>query len=579
MDFRARYQKELDHLLLAGQSFSKVHTQARHLAERSGDPDVERLLEGFAFLSAKVQARIDAGAPELIHHLSELLAPAQLRPIPACTMLEFSSDPSLGRELVELPTHTTICSEEVQGLSLKFRTTRPLTILPMVIEHCELQAHSERTCKLVLGLQGTPAMANQLAELGHLDLFVDGGNEQACNLYHAMLSHCERLDVKTTDGQMGIDRPRIQELGFDQDTPLLPWPKQARQGQRTLAEYFTLPEKFRQLRITGLEKLSAFGQSSTLTFVFYLETRAGTLGVVRKNALKLHVSPAINLFHCDAEPITQDCIAGPQRIRAAGHRIDQFELYEAKSLTHTIVGRAQRTRLPALFSSFAPPQGPSYVIERRPSQVDQRSDCFVRVLNPQRSLEAARAVVSMELLCSHRNLPSELRLGQINRFEHPVATQLRVHNLCLPSQSSPAPLHGELQWQLFSLLAAARSARPSIDQLKGLLWSYNHQARLRSNQGQANQQLSDALRSVDTIPFTGLVEGIPTRGMANKIELDEQELSDGQIYLFGRVLHALLSDSVALNTLNRSELHLHPSGRSLTWCPRSRTPPRLQGSV
>lgn len=577
MDFRARYQNELEHLRLAGQSFSKLHSQARHLAERGGDPDVERLLEGFAFLCAKVQARIDAGTPELIGQLAELLAPAQLRPIPSCTMLEFTSDPSQGRELVELGLHTQVCSEKVQDLRVRFRSTQPLTILPMVIERIEVQGNDERSCKVVVTLQGTPDIAKLLAQVGHLDLFMHGGCEQASNLYHSLLSSCAKLEFLSKSSSVDLGPPQFQELGFEPTTPLLPWPDQALLGQRTLAEYFSFPQKFRQLRIQGLTKLEGFPRDAKLDVVFHLQKGARELGALANDSIKIHCAPAINLFDCDAEPITQDCIAAPRRIRIAGHRVDQFELYDCKTVTRALFGQEERTRLPALFSSFAPPKGAAYFIERRPGQLDEHSDAFLRILDPQKNLEAKRTLVSMELLCSHRKLASELSLGQISRFEQAVAPQLRVRDLYAPTQSSPAPLHGELQWQLFSWLAATRSADLSKAQLQGLLWSYNHQARLRSAQGQANQQLSESIRDLRSTSFTGLAQGLPTRGRSKQIEIEEQVLSPGQAYLFGRVLHELFSDMAGLNTLHRTELQLHPSKRRMIWNADAGSSPHRQG--
>lgn len=576
MDFRSRYQRELDHLLLAGKSFARVHSQARHLAERSGDPDVERLLEGFAFLSAKVKARIDAGAPDLIHSLTELLAPAQLRPIPSCTILEFKSDPSRCRASVDIPMHTEICSEDVQGIPIRFRITQNLTLLPMTIEHTRMQDCGAGACIVEFTVQGERSLANQVSELGHLDLYIHGSCEQASDLYYAIVSHCHRIEIHGQNTKIELCSPSMQSLGQRLDTPLFPWPVQAWQGQRILAEYFTLPEKFRQIRISDLGHVTKLAPNQRLTFKLFLDISAKTLGPLTNDPIKLHCVPAINLFECDAEPITQNELSVPQRIRATGHDLDQFELYEVKKVTRSLFGQDRRDELPSLFSHFRPPKGPAYVIERRPSSIDQRSDSYLRIVDPGPHKGAQRELMSMELLCSHRQLASKLRLGQINRFSTPVATHIEVCDLRVPTVSSPAPLHDNLQWQLFSLIGAARCARPSKAQLDRLLQAYNHQARVQSAQGQANQQLHDAIVDVTSRSFTGLVRGVPTRGRESTVELQERNLSVGQAFLFGQVLHELLSDTTALHTLHRSRLRLHPSGKTMTLCARGCAHPRLQ---
>src|SRR5512141_2299308 len=88
--FSKYYQSELAFLRGMGKEFAAAHPElAGLLAERGGDPDVERLLEGFAFLSARIRERLDDAVPELIHDLTEILLPHYLRPVPACTVVEF----------------------------------------------------------------------------------------------------------------------------------------------------------------------------------------------------------------------------------------------------------------------------------------------------------------------------------------------------------------------------------------------------------------------------------------------------------------------------------------------------------
>ena len=47
------------------------------------DPYVERLLEGFAFLAARVQLKIDSEFPRFTQHLMEMVFPGFISPVPA----------------------------------------------------------------------------------------------------------------------------------------------------------------------------------------------------------------------------------------------------------------------------------------------------------------------------------------------------------------------------------------------------------------------------------------------------------------------------------------------------------------
>ena len=74
--FQRYYQDELSYLRELGREFAAAHPALAHsLAEEGADPDVERLLEGFAFLGAQIRQKLDDEFPELTHSLLEMLYP------------------------------------------------------------------------------------------------------------------------------------------------------------------------------------------------------------------------------------------------------------------------------------------------------------------------------------------------------------------------------------------------------------------------------------------------------------------------------------------------------------------------
>ena len=90
------YQEELAQLKELGSEFAASHPAlAPMLGGPSSDPDVERLLEGVAFQTGLLRAKLDDDFPELIHDLARLVCPHFLRPIPATTMVAFAPKSSL----------------------------------------------------------------------------------------------------------------------------------------------------------------------------------------------------------------------------------------------------------------------------------------------------------------------------------------------------------------------------------------------------------------------------------------------------------------------------------------------------
>ena len=97
--FNKYYQDELAFLREMGKEFSKAYPALAHmLAERGSDPDVERLMEGFAFLAGRIRQKLDDEFPEITHTLLTLLWPQYLRPIPSMSIVEFTPVPNAIRE-------------------------------------------------------------------------------------------------------------------------------------------------------------------------------------------------------------------------------------------------------------------------------------------------------------------------------------------------------------------------------------------------------------------------------------------------------------------------------------------------
>ena len=94
--FLRYYSQELQHLREVGGEFAQDYPK---IAGRLGldgfecaDPYVERLLEGFSFLAARVQMKIDAEFPRFTQHLSELVYPHFLAPTPSMAVVQLQPD-------------------------------------------------------------------------------------------------------------------------------------------------------------------------------------------------------------------------------------------------------------------------------------------------------------------------------------------------------------------------------------------------------------------------------------------------------------------------------------------------------
>src|ERR1700744_2625013 len=138
------YERELGYLRQLGGAFAKKYPRvaSRLLLEpdRCDDPHVERLLEGFAFMAARVHLRIDDDFPELTSALLGLVSPHYLRPIPSMTVVECQTDPEQGKQTAGLvvPAKTQLVTRRlVDGQACRYQTAYPVQLWPVSISECE----------------------------------------------------------------------------------------------------------------------------------------------------------------------------------------------------------------------------------------------------------------------------------------------------------------------------------------------------------------------------------------------------------------------------------------------------------
>ena len=104
------YNLELQHLREMGaefaQQFPKVAARLGMSGLEVADPYVERLLEGFAFLAARVQLKLDAEFPRFTQTLLEIVYPHYLAPTPSMAVVQLkpdAEDPGLATGVARRP--------------------------------------------------------------------------------------------------------------------------------------------------------------------------------------------------------------------------------------------------------------------------------------------------------------------------------------------------------------------------------------------------------------------------------------------------------------------------------------------
>ncbi|HLQ37076.1 MAG TPA: type VI secretion system baseplate subunit TssF, partial [Planctomycetota bacterium] len=282
------------------------------------DPYVERLLEGFAFLTARVQLKIDAEFPRFTAALLECLFPNYLAPVPSMAMLQFTpnaAEPALVAGF-ELPRGTVARGLLGKGdqTTCEYRTAQSLLLWPIELLQAQYIGSPRDLAafqlpdlpevragvRLRLGTTGK-ATWGQLP-IRSLPLFLLGPEDLPMHLYEQLLGNTIAVIVRPVaqpvPWQERLPATAVMPVGFADAEALLPLAPRAFQGHRLLLEYFTFPERFRSINLTGLDRVTARLGSARELEVFFLLDRAQQRleNNVDASRFALFCAPAINLF-------------------------------------------------------------------------------------------------------------------------------------------------------------------------------------------------------------------------------------------------------------------------------------------
>ena len=321
-DMLAYYQRELSYLHDRGADFARRYPKIAHRLELSGtdsrDPHVDRLIESFAFLTARLQRNIDSEFPEIPAALLSVLYPHLMAPIPSMAIAHFAVDEGQARAAqgFTLPRATPIFAESLgsarERLTCRFRTGYPVTLWPIEVTGADLVpadafdfALNVKGCVSVLRLRLTCLGQWSFAEVTPpgLRFFINADGATAGAVYELLFGDLLGVAVLPEGASMPVARlaaETVLPVGFALDEGLLPYPDNAHLGYRLIQEYFTFPEKFHFFEATGLPPLKPH-KSVDLLFLLGGHPRR-RLSLSGKNFV-LGAAPIVNLFPKTTEPI------------------------------------------------------------------------------------------------------------------------------------------------------------------------------------------------------------------------------------------------------------------------------------
>lgn len=586
MNFSDYFQSELDYLRDLGAEFIRENPKLEpFLAPNDPDPDVKRLMEGFAFLTGRLRQKLDDEFPELTHSLMRVLWPHYLRPVPCMSVLEFK--PVLGA-LTDgkiIPAGTEIDSRPLGDppLRCRFRTSYDVELRPIALTSVEYRNAGSGG---ILDLGIVPVAGANLERIGmdSLRLYLHGDRESAVGsvLYLWLCRWLAEIEIRVTlgDGKEVVRRHPLEllrPLGFGPEHALLPWPENAFSGYRLLQEYFSLAEKYHFFDLTGLEFLRGLEWIERVVVRFRFSKPIEDSVRVRPEHVRLHCTPIVNLFTQDGDPIRLDRRQIEYRVRPHSDQPRFHEVYSVDSVRGTLQG-TNRVRRFVEFESFAHVHSEArgeddgsetvgwYRLRLAPTVVGRGVETYLAFVDAAGSASSPPLeVVSLELTCTNRNLPELLRLGDIDLPGTNAPEFATFSNIVKPSPALAPPLDARLHWRLISNMALNRYSLINVAALREILGTYDFRALIDEQARRESAARIDGIVSIHAEDALRLKRGLPVRGRRIHLELRERSFGgqgprgDAGMFLFATVLNEFFSLYASVNSFH--ELHVRGAER------------------
>jgi type VI secretion system protein ImpG len=604
-DLLQYYERELTYLRRLGADFGKRYPRVASglLLEptRSDDPHVERLLEGFAFLAARVHLKIDDEFPQITEALLQSIYPEYTRPVPSMSLVQFQLDPEQNKltQGYHIPRETLLYSRPVNGVACRFRTSYDTTLWPVsVSEAAWVSPHqldppvrgTSAVAALRVALQCAPDVDFTTLSIDTLRLYLNAEPNVAAALYELLCHNCTAILLRETGRAGGgetiaLPASALRPVGFELDEGVLPVPRRSFVGYRLLTEYFAFPEKYFFLDLTGLDRMRAARFGPKVEIVFLIsgfergERKALLEGAVSTDTIRLGCTPIINLFARTSEPVLLNQRRGEYQVIADARRREAVGVYSVEE----VVAVTQRRETPV---RFEPLYGLRHTggsgqprhywhATRRPRgwRMDEGSNVFLSFADADgAAVHPDLDAVTARLLCYNENLPMRLSMGDPDGdFEMPGGAPIaRIVGLVNPTELIE-PLSGQpVMWRLISLLSLnfVSLVEGGPEALQELLQLHN----LR-NSAAGEKQIESIVRlsAEPTYARVSSEHGLAfARGHRVDIELDEEQFAGGGVYLFGAVLERVLGLYTSINSFNMLRLRTRQRRGLLNeWPPRA----------
>ncbi|MDG0023210.1 type VI secretion system baseplate subunit TssF [Trinickia sp. Y13] len=608
--FLEYYNRELTYLRELGAEFARSNPKAASRLGMHGmevaDPYVERLLEGFCFLTARVQLKMDAEFPRFSERLLDVVFPNHLAPIPSMAIAKLHVDPRESRLMqgYVVPAGASLYRRLGDaGATCEFRTAHALTLWPISLDEVRttgvppdlpamgqgVRASARGAVRIVIGSQ-THVPLHQLP-LDRLDLYLCGPDAQAVRLLELLAMHALAVACRDPDSGECVDWLEPQAIaheGFAAAQAMLPTDARSFEGHRLLHEYFAFPARFHFISIGGLRKALSRTRSHRLELIVLLDQADGALErTIDASHLALHCTPVVNLFPRVTDRIPVTSHSAEYRLVADRTRPLDYEIHSVRRVNGHRLGdeaSASTVFLPFFASNGADHDGEAYFsLRREPRLVGAHSmrhgartgytgtDTYVALVDRRHApFDERIELLSAEGLCTNCDLPllvsSGTRSDLIAKLSLPIDGIEIVRG---PTRPRPPLARDQAIWRAIDQLGIGYQPTAGVDDETG---ARDLREWLSLYADPVDSSMIRQVAGIRRLACSPIVERLPEagpiafgRGVLVDMTVDEQAFSGESPYLLGAVLEQFFARYASINSFTRLALHSLQRGALATW--------------
>ncbi|GJH36642.1 type VI secretion system baseplate subunit TssF [Paraburkholderia hospita] len=610
------YNHELIYMRELAGEFARQHPKiAARLGMQGGevaDPYVERIIEAFCFMAARMQIRIDAEFPKFIGRLLEVIYPNYVAPTPSVSVTRIYPSAVEGNLVkgFRVPRGTIFKTRKPKGekTECRFRSGQDVVLYPLTITDARLTPippdvvgldrylSPERQVRGALRLRFRTTNAVRIADLQglvRLPIYLQGDEQVASHLFELLHAASIAL-VAGEPGQFGMpgkplsvvtSDPVVHE-GIGISEGLLPLTGSKFHGHNLLHEYFACPSRFYFFALNGLKEAFARVGGSEVEVIILLDRPTDRLaGVVDVSHFALFCTPVINLFPKRTDQIEippgGETRLVPSRLepldyevfaieRVFGQKTSDSKEVEFRPLFQTLSNdegndgryfsiRRERRLISGLARRYGT-RTPYIGTEVFVSLVDQHEAPYGPEL---RYLAVDAWVTNRELpLLVPRNGADDLRGLEEDAIES-------VGLIRPPSPPRPPYADREMAWRVIRQLNFNYLPFSDMDHREGGQGLRDLLRLFVADDDTDRQREVEALLGVKTRPVNEMPPGngplVFGRGIECVLTVDETGFSGGSPYLLGLILEHYLARHVSMNSFTQTELHSMQRGLVARW--------------